>query len=229
MPLTGCLLSRWTRRYICVIPAPCLLPQAAPAGALLRRRRSWHLFLGQADCGAVAILVANKKSTFSLADARTALAIIEDEATTRAKTRKIPAQQLLVVTRSSIAPAAAAFFGGLRNRHPDSSLDVALVRWEHLERLVEDSGVGQHLSRTIASGGTTNPSREQAEFRLPTWLVEEREKALLTGRSQLFDLQAPFRPSGDQPAAIEALVRGVAQGKRYQTLLGATGTVGSSS
>jgi excinuclease ABC subunit B len=39
-----------------------------------------------------------------------------------------------------------------------------------------------------------------------------------------FQLQAPYVPSGDQPAAIEALVRGVDAGQRYQTLLGATGT-----
>jgi excinuclease ABC subunit B len=39
-----------------------------------------------------------------------------------------------------------------------------------------------------------------------------------------FQLQAPYNPSGDQPAAIEALVRGVDAGQRYQTLLGATGT-----
>jgi excinuclease ABC subunit B len=40
----------------------------------------------------------------------------------------------------------------------------------------------------------------------------------------LFQLQAPYSPSGDQPSAIEALVEGVDSGERYQTLLGATGT-----
>ena len=39
-----------------------------------------------------------------------------------------------------------------------------------------------------------------------------------------FQLQAPYTPQGDQPTAIHALVRGVDSGKRYQTLLGATGT-----
>jgi excinuclease ABC subunit B len=39
-----------------------------------------------------------------------------------------------------------------------------------------------------------------------------------------FHLQAPYTPQGDQPTAIEALVRGVDGGERYQTLLGATGT-----
>jgi excinuclease ABC subunit B len=42
--------------------------------------------------------------------------------------------------------------------------------------------------------------------------------------SQPFDLQSHYKPSGDQPGAIEALVKGVKEGKRHQTLLGATGT-----
>ncbi|MFF2755297.1 excinuclease ABC subunit UvrB [Psychrobacillus sp. NPDC058041] len=41
---------------------------------------------------------------------------------------------------------------------------------------------------------------------------------------QLFDLQAPYEPAGDQIKAIEQLVEGVREGKKHQTLLGATGT-----
>ena len=37
-------------------------------------------------------------------------------------------------------------------------------------------------------------------------------------------VHAPFEPTGDQPAAIEGLVRGVGEGLRHQVLLGATGT-----
>jgi excinuclease ABC subunit B len=39
-----------------------------------------------------------------------------------------------------------------------------------------------------------------------------------------FALEAPYSPSGDQPTAIAGLVEGVEDGRRYQTLLGATGT-----
>ncbi|GAB6172900.1 excinuclease ABC subunit UvrB [Paradesulfitobacterium aromaticivorans] len=39
-----------------------------------------------------------------------------------------------------------------------------------------------------------------------------------------FHLRAPYEPSGDQPQAIEGLVRGVRDGKRHQTLLGVTGS-----
>ncbi|MCP1423300.1 excinuclease ABC subunit UvrB [Paenibacillus sp. FSL H8-0104] len=39
-----------------------------------------------------------------------------------------------------------------------------------------------------------------------------------------FEIESEFSPQGDQPAAIIELVKGVQEGKRYQTLLGATGT-----
>src|SRR3990167_2260627 len=40
----------------------------------------------------------------------------------------------------------------------------------------------------------------------------------------LFQLQAPFHPSGDQPQAIQQLVEGLRAGLAYQTLLGVTGS-----
>ncbi len=39
-----------------------------------------------------------------------------------------------------------------------------------------------------------------------------------------FRLEAPFQPAGDQPRAIEGLVRGFERGERYQVLLGVTGS-----
>ncbi|WP_119072977.1 excinuclease ABC subunit UvrB [Aggregatilinea lenta] len=39
-----------------------------------------------------------------------------------------------------------------------------------------------------------------------------------------FELISDYKPTGDQPKAIEGLVQGVENGFRYQTLLGATGT-----
>jgi excinuclease ABC subunit B len=39
-----------------------------------------------------------------------------------------------------------------------------------------------------------------------------------------FKLNAPFKPSGDQPAAIEELVQGVKEGRQHQVLLGVTGS-----
>ena len=39
-----------------------------------------------------------------------------------------------------------------------------------------------------------------------------------------FRLRSEFRPQGDQPQAIEALVRGLDDGSRDQVLLGITGS-----
>ncbi|KSU59884.1 excinuclease ABC subunit B [[Bacillus] enclensis] len=39
-----------------------------------------------------------------------------------------------------------------------------------------------------------------------------------------FQLKSKYKPEGDQPKAIDRLVQGVNEGKRHQTLLGATGT-----
>ncbi len=38
-----------------------------------------------------------------------------------------------------------------------------------------------------------------------------------------FKLVSDFQPTGDQPTAIEALVEGLHQGHKHQTLLGASG------
>lgn len=40
----------------------------------------------------------------------------------------------------------------------------------------------------------------------------------------MFDLVLKFKPSGDQPEAIKELSKGIKDGKKYQVLLGATGT-----
>ena len=38
----------------------------------------------------------------------------------------------------------------------------------------------------------------------------------------MFKLQSNYKPTGDQPKAIEYLSKGVIDGKKYQTLLGVT-------
>ena len=40
----------------------------------------------------------------------------------------------------------------------------------------------------------------------------------------MFELVSKYKPSGDQPQAIDALVKGLNEGKKEQVLLGATGT-----
>lgn len=41
---------------------------------------------------------------------------------------------------------------------------------------------------------------------------------------QKFKLVSKYKPNGDQPAAIDSLVKGINEGKKSQVLLGATGT-----
>ena len=41
---------------------------------------------------------------------------------------------------------------------------------------------------------------------------------------KVFELKSAYKPSGDQPQAIEKLVAGIESGKKAQTLLGVTGS-----
>ena len=40
----------------------------------------------------------------------------------------------------------------------------------------------------------------------------------------MFKLHSEYKPTGDQPQAIEYLSEGIKQGKKFQTLLGVTGS-----
>lgn len=40
----------------------------------------------------------------------------------------------------------------------------------------------------------------------------------------MFKLVSEYKPTGDQPKAIEYLSNGINQGKKFQTLLGVTGS-----
>ncbi|AJS60337.1 excinuclease ABC subunit UvrB [Paenibacillus sp. IHBB 10380] len=42
--------------------------------------------------------------------------------------------------------------------------------------------------------------------------------------NKLFEIESEYSPQGDQPNAIAELVKGIGEGKKHQTLLGATGT-----
>ena len=41
---------------------------------------------------------------------------------------------------------------------------------------------------------------------------------------EMFKLHSEYKPTGDQPQAIEYLSKGVKEGKKFQTLLGVTGS-----
>ena len=40
----------------------------------------------------------------------------------------------------------------------------------------------------------------------------------------MFKLHSEYKPTGDQPKAIDYLVKGIERGEKYQTLLGVTGS-----
>ena len=40
----------------------------------------------------------------------------------------------------------------------------------------------------------------------------------------MFKLHSEYKPTGDQPRAIEYLSKGIQEGKKFQTLLGVTGS-----
>ena len=43
-------------------------------------------------------------------------------------------------------------------------------------------------------------------------------------KDTMFKIHSKFKPSGDQPQAMEKLVKGIQNKEKYQVLLGATGT-----
>lgn len=53
------------------------------------------------------------------------------------------------------------------------------------------------------------------------WIV-----LLLIGHKggKMFKLVSDYKPTGDQPQAIEYLSKGIMEGKKFQTLLGVTGS-----
>src|SRR5689334_19381445 len=61
----------------------------------------------------------------------------------------------------------------------------------------------------------------------PEIFVPERHDALHAAKDRggiRFKLHSQFKPTGDQPAAIEALTAGVMGGEKEQVLLGVTGS-----
>ena len=40
----------------------------------------------------------------------------------------------------------------------------------------------------------------------------------------MFKLHSEYKPTGDQPQAIDKIVKGIEEGKKFQTLLGVTGS-----
>ena len=53
------------------------------------------------------------------------------------------------------------------------------------------------------------------------WILEV---VFVQTAQKMFELHSEYKPTGDQPQAIEALVKGFKEGNQFQTLLGVTGS-----
>ncbi len=54
--------------------------------------------------------------------------------------------------------------------------------------------------------------------------IEKFSLFSVTKGGKMFKLVSDYKPTGDQPQAIEYLSKGIEEGKKYQTLLGVTGS-----
>jgi excinuclease ABC subunit B len=52
----------------------------------------------------------------------------------------------------------------------------------------------------------------------------ESDRCAMSSDPHVFELVSPYQPAGDQPAAIDALVRGIDEGRGSQVLMGVTGS-----
>ena len=57
-----------------------------------------------------------------------------------------------------------------------------------------------------------------------TFLLRLLEVIFVQTAQNIFKLHSKYKPTGDQPQAIDALVKGFQEGNQFQTLLGVTGS-----
>jgi excinuclease ABC subunit B len=65
---------------------------------------------------------------------------------------------------------------------------------------------------------------QNLELKIGKWIRIFWLSVIVIRRQNMFKLVSKYTPSGDQPQAIDALVKGINEGKKHQVLLGATGT-----
>src|SRR5919107_242563 len=86
----------------------------------------------------------------------------------------------------------------------------------------------RRCDRSWRAGGRVLPHPLSSPRRLRTTIIRERGSRSGPDLSGVgmpdFKIISDLKPTGDQPVAIENLVEGLVDGKRFQTLLGVTGS-----
>ena len=76
----------------------------------------------------------------------------------------------------------------------------------------------QHFSKKV------NTRHDEFRANRRTFLLLNSGGGFVQTEQKVFKLHAPYQPTGDQPQAIEDLVKGFKEGNQFQTLLGVTGS-----
>jgi excinuclease ABC subunit B len=99
-------------------------------------------------------------------------------------------------------------------------------------RLAESLGLAPEAGDFVPSIGSTASAEAlqhlletgRPEFKGVDFVPHRPERPEKFEGGKLFNLVSPFEPKGDQPQAIDVLMKGVKEGERTQVLLGVTGS-----
>ncbi|HEY8268850.1 MAG TPA: excinuclease ABC subunit UvrB [Xanthobacteraceae bacterium] len=113
----------------------------------------------------------------------------------------------------------------LEQKSQVASLDPELARTAGFQKPEDDNDYTPSLGST-ASADSLKALIEagRPEFRNQVWVPHRPPRPEKSEGGKKFKLVAPFEPKGDQPQAIEELVKGLKDDERMQVLLGVTGS-----
>jgi excinuclease ABC subunit B len=108
---------------------------------------------------------------------------------------------------------------------PAPTLDPELARAAGFEKPQNESDFVPSLGSTKSADALNQLIvNGRAEINNATWAPHRPERPAKSEGGIKFKLVSPYQPAGDQPTAIEELVRGVKDNERTQVLLGVTGS-----
>ena len=90
--------------------------------------------------------------------------------------------------------------------------------------LVRKNGISEQNSSKEVFHGKVKMCLDEFLTNRRTFLLWILEVIFVQNAQSIFKLHSDYQPTGDQPQAIEALVKGFKEGNQCQTLLGVTGS-----